>query len=213
MKNGVKFGSKHSIDDWDLLMVSKDIESPEPKIITVEVPGADGTKDLSEIFGIKYYNRTLTFEFDIFAPQKKWWTLHQEISSYLHGKKHKIILDADSDFYYFGRCKILSFTNTYNVAHLIISCDCDPYKYKLEKTIDSRAIIANKTYSFFNLCREVVPEITVTSDTNFIFNGVSYSINAGTHKNLNIVFKQGYNNIKIISGSGNFIVAYQEATL
>ena len=48
-------------------MTSKSIGNPEPKIITVEIPGSDGVKDLTETFGsVKYKNRTLTFDFDIF---------------------------------------------------------------------------------------------------------------------------------------------------
>lgn len=213
MKNGVKFGDKHSVDDWQLLLVSKNIESPEIKKIEVDVPGGDGVKDLTDIFGIKYYNRELLFDFDIFDDYTSWWELHRKISNYLHGKKLKIILDADKDYYYYGRCKISSFSNNKSVAHISISCDCEPYKYKHEKTIVSYDVVENKTYVFNNLFKEVIPKITLTDALNFEYEGVLYSYGAGTHENLNISLKEGINEFKIISGSGTLTLSYQEASL
>ena len=48
-KNGVKFDDKHSADDFNLIMTSKIINEPEAKIIKVEIPGSDGSKDLSDV--------------------------------------------------------------------------------------------------------------------------------------------------------------------
>ena len=94
MKNGVKFGDKHSIDDWDLLMTYKEIEAPKPKIIEIEIPGSDGVKDLSEAFGeIKYDNRNIITTFDLFQNYTEWNELRQEIATHLHGKKQKIIFN------------------------------------------------------------------------------------------------------------------------
>lgn len=213
MKNGVKFGDKHSIDDWDLLLVSKNIESPEPKTLEVEIPGADGIKDLSEFFGLKYYNRNLTFDFDIFASNTDWWELHSKISNYLHGKKLKIILDVDSDYYYYGRCKITEFSNTHNVAHITINCDCDPYKYKIQETKDVKYIEPNKICTFYNVGREVIPIIETDCNFSFEYEGIQYSFIPGKHKNLNISLKAGINDIKIISGVGKISFSYQEASL
>lgn len=213
MKNGVKFGNMHSIDDWDLLLTNKSIESPVPKIIQVDVPGSDGMKDLTEIFGIKYNNRNLTFDFDIFSSRSDWFNLYQKIAQYLHGKKQKIILDVDSDFYYYGRCQISNFSNGHSVAHISISCDCDPYKYKLEETELTQTVSEGSIYNFPNLFREIVPKIYLSSNLTFEYEGVSYSLSAGNHEILNISLKEGNNYFKITEGSGEMKLTYQEATL
>lgn len=213
MKNGIKFGDKHSIDDWDLLLVSKNIESPKIKKIEVDIPGSDGVKDLTEVFGIKYYNRDLIFDFDIFSNPSEWWNLHKEISNYLHGKKLKIIIDQDKDFYYYGRCEIASFSNNKSVAHMSILCNCEPYKYKIAETTKTYEITEGETYSFENLYKEVVPTISTENDIVFVYENNQYSLSAGTHKNLNISLKEGSNTFKIITGSGNFTLTYQEASL
>lgn len=213
MKNGIKFGDKHSIDDWDLLLTSKNIESPKIKKIEVEIPGSDGVKDLTEVFGIKYYNRDLLFDFDIFSSPNNWWELHRDISNYLHGKKLKIILDKDNQFYYYGRCEIASFTNNKSVAHISILCNCEPYKYKILETNKTFEILEGETYNFENLFKEVVPTISVENDIVFVFENNQYSLSAGTRKNLNISLKEGNNYFKIINGSGKLTLTYQEASL
>lgn len=65
--NGVKFGSKHSYDDWGLILKSRPVISPpSPKTIYIDVPGADGIIDLTESMTgeVKFNNRTITFEFN-----------------------------------------------------------------------------------------------------------------------------------------------------
>lgn len=212
--NGVKFDDKHSIIDWDLLMVSKSIPLPEPKTISVDIPGRDGKIYLSNAFGeIKYENRTLTFDFDIFSNPSKWWELREKIAQTLYDKKIKIILDQDPNYYYFGRCKITSFTTTFTVAHISIECDCEPFKYKLTETSISNNLVAGETYIFSNLDKSVIPIFELSDETTIEFEGNSYSLSAGTHKVLDIIFKRGNNYIKIISGTGTMKLTYQEATL
>lgn len=212
--NGVKFDDKHSITDWDLLMVSKSIPYPEPKTIFVDIPGRDGKMDLSKAFGeIKYENRTLTFDFDIFSNPSNWWELREKIAQTLYDKKIKIIVDQDPNYYYFGSCKISSFSTTYTVAHISIECDCEPFKYKLAETSISNNIADGETYTFSNLDKSVIPIFELSDEVTFEFEDNSYSLSAGTHKVLDIIFKKGNNYIKITSGTGTMKLTYQEATL
>lgn len=212
--NGVRFGDKHSITDWDLLMTSKSIGEPEPKILTVEIPGSDGVKDLTEAFGeVNYNNRTLVFNFDLFQSPSTWWNLKENISKFLNGKKIKIILDQDDNYYYLGRCKITNFSNEYTVAHLTIECDCEPYKYKQNETSDTKTVTAGTTYTYSNLNKSVIPTLVLSAAMTLEFNGNTYSLVAGTHKVLDIKFIEGNNNIKVTDGSGKLTVKYQEATL
>ena len=211
MKNGVKFGDKHSLDDWDLLMTSKNIEDAEPKIKEIEIPGSNGKLDLSEWTGeVLYNNRTLTFNFDIFDSPSNWWTLKQEITKYVHGKKLKIVLDQDNKYYYYGRCKIADFSNETTVAHLIIECDCEPFKYKNEVTTKSKT--GTGTLILTNSKKRVMPKITSNSSMQFTFEGKSFVVN-GTLQSPDIILKEGENIIEIISGTGTLTATYQEGEL
>lgn len=211
--NGVRFGDKHSITDWDLIMTSRGIGDAEPKINEVEVPGSDGTKDLTEAFGeVRYNNRILSPTFDMFQKPSDWLDLKDEITNYLNGKKRKIIYDTDPNYYYIGRCKV-SFSNTYTVGHITIEATCEPYKYKLNETVIEQAVTEGTTYTYSNDRKTVVPTLILSDAMTLEFKGNTYSLNAGTHKILNIEFVEGDNKITIASGNGTLTVKYQEGRL
>ena len=212
--NGVKFGDKHSITDWDLLMTARNIEDAEVDEIYVKIPGSNGEKDLTEAFGeVKYLPRTLSPTFDMFQNPTEWMRLKDEITNYLHGKKMKIIYDVDPNYYYYGRCKVTDFSNDYTVAHFTIEAKCDPYKYKINPTIVTNEVSQGNTYTYSNERKTVVPTLTLSDAMTLEFNGNTYSLNAGTHKILGIEFVEGNNEITVTSGSGTLTVTYQEAKL
>lgn len=211
MNNGVKFGDKHSINDWDLLMVSKSIPDAEPKIIDVDIAGSNGKLDLSEWTGeVLYNNRILTFNFDIYDSPSNWWTLKRQISNYLHGKKLKIILDQDNNYFYYGRCKVADFSNETTVAHITIECDCEPFIYKNE--ITKKTITGTGILTLSNARKRVMPIITSTESMQFTFEGKTFVVN-GTLQSPDIILKEGNNTIEVISGAGTFAVTYQEGEL
>ena len=212
--NGVKFGDKHSVTDWDLLMTSRGIGDAQPYEIYVSIPGSDGEKDITEAFGeVKYMPRVLSPTFDMFHKPSEWMAIKDEITNYLNGKKLKIIYDVDPNYYYYGRCKITNFSNDYGVAHITIEAKCDPYKYKLNPTVVTNTVTAGTTYSYTNDRKTVIPTLTLSAAMTLEFKGNTYSLNAGTHKILNIEFTEGINNIKVVTGSGTLTVTYQEGKL
>lgn len=211
MNNGVKFGEKHSITDWDLLMVSKSIEDAEPKTKDIDIPGSNGKLDLTEWTGeVLYNNRTLTFNFDIYDSPSNWWTLKRQITNYLHGKKLRIILDQDKDYYYYGRCKVTDFSNETTVAHITIECYCDPFIYKNE--ITSKTITGTGTLNLTNAKKRVMPTIISNSSMQFTFEEKTFVVN-GTLQSPDIILKEGDNILEVISGTGTITVTYQEAEL
>lgn len=42
---GIKFGTYHTYDDFNMILSEKRIGSPSPKIETIDVPGGDGVLD------------------------------------------------------------------------------------------------------------------------------------------------------------------------
>ena len=50
MYKGVKFGEIHT-SSYGLVLSKKTIETPSPKLETVDIPGADGKLDMTEYFG------------------------------------------------------------------------------------------------------------------------------------------------------------------
>lgn len=96
----------------------------------------DESLDLSECFGeMKYENITLKFTFESIDKMNNWQTKMINISSFLHGQKMKIKTWSDLNFYYVGRCQIDEYNSSSKLGKIVISCDCEPFKYKKNITV------------------------------------------------------------------------------
>ena len=138
---GITFGDLRSYEDLKLILNSKEIGSPEVKVKKIDIEGADGSLDLTDFFGEpKYENVTHKFQFSTIVPQAQFLSLFSTVKNALHGKKMRIILDGDPLFYYMGRLHVSSFTTEKNVGMVSIEAVCEPYKYKLEKTVVSKTV-------------------------------------------------------------------------
>lgn len=128
---GVIFGDKHSYRDWGLFCKRKpDISPPTPKLKLISVPGSDTVIDLSErLTGrVHYEQRTIKFEFVTMAERSRWPALHSEILSYLHGKRIRIIMDDDPNYYYIGRVSVDGFESDKGICTLAMTAQVEPYK-------------------------------------------------------------------------------------
>lgn len=135
--HGIEFESintsevKHTHIDFGLILVSQNIETPNPKTITVSINGRDGDLDLTEAFGeVKYNNRKLKFTFSCVEQLTDWEKRKTQVADFLHGQKMKITTWSDPEFYYVGRCKVDEYNSSKSQGKIVISCDCEPYKYK-----------------------------------------------------------------------------------
>lgn len=212
--NGVKFGEKHTIIDWDLLMTSKNIGEAVPKTNFVTIEGRNGSIDLTDWTGeVKFDDRTLVFDFDIFDT-KNFYETQRKISNYLNGKKMKIILDQDPNYYYYGRCSITNSQISMGIGHITIQAICEPYKLKIYDTVIIKAIVPNQKIVLDNERKLVMPEVIATTDAVFEYENSQFSISANsTYKSPDFVLKEGKNEITMISGTGTITFTYQEGAL
>lgn len=212
--NGVIFGDYHSYNDFNLILSSKSIGAPSAKTEMITVPGADGVLDFTEFFGeTKYNNRNLTFNFSSIIHYSEQLAQDSTVKNALHGKKVKIILDADSDFYYIGRVNVGDWTNEKNIGKLTISCDCEPWKYKINPTIISTTITDSGTVSLSNLRRSVSPKISTDAPITITWTGGSASLDSGNNWLIpELVLKAGETQLTI-TGTANVKFEYQEGSL
>lgn len=128
---GVMIGDMHTYNDWGLDWVGYTISAPTPQTKLISVPGHNGIIDLSESLtgNICYNNRTLTLTFTKFQTVNEWSTNHSIIANYCHGKKHKITLDTDLNYYYLGRITVGSTQDNDTMGTYTFSVDADPFKY------------------------------------------------------------------------------------
>ena len=218
---GIRFGDYHSYDDFGLIIVSKTIGTPKPKTYTFDISGVDGELDVTEYLGkVKYGNRPLSFEFEIIKKQKDYVTLFSEIQNAIHGKRLKIILDIDEDYYYLGRVTVNEWKSDVAIGKVVIDVDADPYKNKINITNfsatvdDSGVLIAN----LLNLKKPVTPMIRVSGETRIKYETGTRKINrvisAGTWTIYDLLLEEGNNIVTFEAKEGNTIlISYQEGCL
>lgn len=226
---GVKFDDKHTYTDFGLCCTGLEIGLPTVKKHTVNLKGADGFLDLTEVFGRTLYgNRKLLFRFDHEERNYTEWmeTVTQAVN-YLHGKKRKIILDNDASYYYEGRaiCRILKDNKAFST--LTVDVDAAPYKRELHDSADYCWIW--DTFSFINgIIREyydivvdesytlvvmgsempVMPVFYSSAPMTVTFNGREYALQAGETRPYGMVIEDGPN-VLTFTGRGVVSISYR----
>ena len=218
---GIKFGNIHSFDDLNLILSSTDIPPATPKETHVDVPGGNGSLDLTEAHGeVKFKDRegckfifTMNPSDDLsnegYEEKKK------EVSNALNGKYfEKITLDKDDGYYYSGRCKVDQYLSNKRIRQFVITARLKPYKLKQSETVMKYKLLSTeKTVTMMNGRKSIIPKIICTDDnTKIIFGEIEKTLSAGTHQILDIQFKEGANVLKL-SGSGTITFVYREGEL
>ena len=211
---GITFGAYHSYNDFGLILSKKELESPAVKEVKQEIEGADSDLDLTDFFGEpKYENARHKFTFSTLAiSATEFLSLSSTIKNALHGKMVRIILDDDPAFYYVGRVHVSRYHNERQIGTIVIECDCNPYKYKLEKTVVTKAINGAETITLTNLRKRAVPTITTTATMTIAFGSFSRAVSAGTFVIPELELVQGENTVTV-TGTGTITFSYQEGAL
>lgn len=214
MAAGIKFGDKHT-GDLGLKMLSTFVMSaPEPYVETVEIPGRNGVLDYSEAVAghITYNEREFEIEFSLMGDDAEDYQAKLDaIVNAIHGKRLKMILDSDADFYYTARPIVEEEKETDFFGILTISGTAYPYKRKLQETQISKSVAGILNITCNNLAEPVIPEVTTSAAMKLTFGETVFNVEAGTHT-LDMVFASGSNIIKA-EGTGTVTFKYREGCL
>jgi hypothetical protein len=134
MIQSITFGDKNTWDDWRLLPVSRPVFAP-PKVKTnyIDIPGGNGTLDLSESLTKYpvYDNRTGSFKFRVMNDYVSWADRYSEIMGYLHGRTMRAILADDPDYFYQGRFSVDSWDSGDTWSEITIGYNVNPFKWSV----------------------------------------------------------------------------------
>lgn len=227
----VLFGEMRSYDDWGLLMEQMKISFPDPKTKTVDLPGADGAVDLTEINGpVKYENREIEYIFSREIEYESWHNLVSRIASVLHGKRLRVILDTDPNFFYIGRFELNTEKTDDVLTKISITGKVEPYKYDLEDGTEDwlwdlldfeEGIIReygnipiNGTGTITVVGRDKYTEPVITCSTPMVLTCGQITVNlpAGTTKVYELLLGPGDHNL-VFTGNGVVTVSYRGGVL
>lgn len=217
MARGTKFGTLHSNTDLKLIQQSVKISPAALRTSYVQVPGADGSLDLTEALGaVNYDDREIIWTFALY-PNDNWAERRQRVNNAINGLACKIIMDDEDGWYYTGRVEVTDQSTDRLLRTITVKATCSPWRYKLNPTTVTRSDLgtAYKQLSLPNERRPVIPTITIEQDTTLLWNGSTISTSAGTHRFLGIQLAAGDNILKakVAGGTGSITVKYQEASL
>lgn len=229
---GVTFGAYHTYKDFGLYMKTAPIVSaPAPKLYYVDIPGADGAIDMSEVHAgrVTYENREISMTFVVINGRERWAHVYSKLMNAIHGKEMRIVLDGDPEYYYFGRPIVQKMDSGKKTADITITATVQPYKRSVNGTTDDwvwdnqdfeNGIIydyddvlveGENTIPLIVYGMNVTPVITVSSDMTLTVNDCEYSMTAGENKQTLKLF-DGMNMLKF-TGNGHVKIEYRQVTL
>lgn len=135
--HSVNFGDKNTWDDWKLIPTERPSIAP-PEVIKKEedIPGLNGKLDRSEeLLGEPAYGRASgSLTFLISNPSipggvnsRYWVDIRNDIVNYLHGRRMRMILDDQPNYYYEGRFSV-SFTPGASFSGMTVNYALDVYR-------------------------------------------------------------------------------------
>lgn len=215
-----------------LLSEPYSVQPPIPKTFFQDVPGADGSLDLSTAISGRtiYERREIIMKFCCLQPSASWPGVLSEIMREFHGKEGKIIFGNDMGYYYIGRLSVSDYERNGEVGQFVITANADPYKYERSSSMDPwiwdtfnfetgvireySDLIVNGTETIVIHGTEkwIIPNFIVSGTINVMFEGNTYQLKAGTTKNYMIAIKPGKNYLQF-SGNGVVSIDYRGGIL
>ena len=215
MLNDVIFNNeKSAYYDWNIVLTKADIPLPSVKTSSVDIKGANGILDLSEVLtgDVCYGNRDIKLTFAI-MEDTDYHSVISDIANYLHGKKVTIKLTNDNEYFYSGRATITQCKYSVGRSELVIGINADPFKYSVTES-NVLVNLSNETKSLTlpNKRMRVSPTLVVTGSVTMTFEGKTYTLQAGEQQLLNFVLSEGNNTVSF-SGTGSVKITYRQGAL
>ena len=137
--------TKNTYTDFKLAPSSRPvISTPKLKTVYVDIPGGNGSIDLSEVVSgcPVYENREGDIEFYVlnenypgFNSYDTWIKRYTDISNYLHGRDIEMSLEDDPDYYYRGRFSIDEWSSDKDYSMITLSYVLEPFKWASKSSL------------------------------------------------------------------------------
>lgn len=123
--------AKNTWVDWHLIPATRPlVNPPKAKLSLIEIPGADGTLDLTNVLTGRptYSDRTGSWSFYVENGYGAWSDKFSEIMMYLHGKSLQCYLEDDPTYFYEGRFTVNQWRSDPTHSMIVIDYQLGPYK-------------------------------------------------------------------------------------
>ena len=187
-----------------ILLDGYKLSPPEVKTYTLDIPGSNGSIDLTETLNgdVAYGNREQEFTFMVVNPSS-FETVKTEVSNFLHGKAYDYTMTMDPGYTYHGRFEVTDYDHSvYSWPGLVgvfsIKVTADPYKKKPAKAYKVNAI-GGQEFQFESGRRPVHPVVETNKVISVRWNDKEITVPQGTYRLNDVVFREGVNTLYINS--------------
>lgn len=233
MYHSIYIDEKNTWDDFYLIPETRPVVNPpEVRTMYVDIPGKDGALDLSTALTgfVLYKNREGSWTFIVDNDHWNWEVAYHTISNYLHGKRMKIILEDDPNFYYIGRLAVDEWKSEQSWSKIVIKYNLEPFKYELTSSVEewlwdpfsfetgvvresgNITIPGTLTIIIPSSRRPVIPTFVVSANGNGmtmqVNGGTTYTLYDGTNRNTSIIFGEEETTLEL-TGTGVLSIIYQ----
>lgn len=128
MYHSLIISGRNTYENWEMYPTSRPFVSPpEVKTNYIDIPGIDGGIDFTESLTGKaqYGYRKGSWEF-MLIPQSDWARVYRDLTNFLHGKIHTVVLEDDPDYQYTGRLSINAWRSEQHNSKIVINYVLDP---------------------------------------------------------------------------------------
>lgn len=199
---GVSFNGKHSLDYYGLRLQPYTIPLPTPKFALIDLPGGNGTADLTEESGdVLYDDRVFTLTLQSILKTRQFEGLAARLANDIHGKRIPVIFDRDPTYYYDARCRVVSLVPKGPLASITVELTAKPFR--ISTTLTTKTVTTSDILTSVSLDNDrapVTPTVTVSSPCAIrMTNGTILEIDAaGTYELYDLVLRPGTNTVSIL---------------
>lgn len=129
--------NRNTYNNWHLVPESRPlVNPPKKKTNYVNVPGSNGSLDFSEVLtGYPVFeDREGSWTFYVLNGYEGWQVIYTSIMAFLHGKKIKVTLEDDPNYYYEGILSVNKWESVKDYSKITIDYKLFPYKYWKNET-------------------------------------------------------------------------------
>lgn len=208
MMHGAIFGDKRTKEDYGAIMNFARITPPSVKENYVDIAGGNSSIDLTEaVGGVVFEDGKISFKFTLLDAESK-----ERMKNDLHGKRLKVTLEREPEFFYEGRVSVTGDTQAGNLYELCLEARVSPYKMENQMTVHAEEVKAVKEIILPNERMPAMPMITVRGNVSVTFEDSRFALKTGVYEIPEITFHEGLNRLKV-SGNGEIRLEYRRGRL
>ena len=225
------FDETASYDDWKLQLEHMEISFPEPVEKRVDIPGMDGSLDLSEsLCPMTYRDREVAFTFSLSGKHEDLHARASAIANRIHGQQVRITAGTDPGYYYKGRVRVEAGMDDDVVEQIVISGTVSPYKcevndgtedwkwdpFDLENGVireyKDLQVSGSRKVAIIGRRKPVAPEITCSAEMTLQYGSMTMQLPAGKTKVHELMLGEGEHELAF-TGNGTVTISYRGRSL